>query len=606
MQHSFFQRGRQLFQRRSFFLRLLVMLMSILFIPLLILSVYYVNEKTEALVQKEEEQLQIVTQAVVSQIEGYIDAIRATDMSIKGDPHFISSFHAASIRNEMELIDSLERLKVTLPFVTEYGFYLAENDCLYLTSGKYRADIFAQKVLEISRETLLTLFTEQRKAHFVSLYPQKKSFCMIIPAAADAQGVIPIVGYYQIDGSTLVGALKSVLPSPYRLYRLEYENGVLLYQVSQPMTEENYLIHSLTSSSRIHVTVCAPRSQMSNIIDQLSSFFRMVSLLCIGMLTVGMAAAAFVGYQPVWKAFHKVRSTASLPYDGQNEIDYILEAFDDSVNERRRIEEHLREEHQLLMERTLESLLLGKPITQAEQAMIPLASVSSFCVVCAQTLALPAEKLHLWDQSAIRALEIYTDGVTALLCPLHGDELFAREETLCWIRAHTQSDLLPLGISSIFHSADELAQAYGEAVQALRTPQVAMNRFYENLPVEAEAVEEECAPAQALSEVQKKLIQYTDEHFRNADFGVTAVAGHLEISEYMAGKLLRETYGANYSRLINERRVEYAKELLLSTDESIATVAELSGLRSSSYFIRIFRSSEGITPSAWRQYMREQ
>ena len=100
MQHSFFQRGRQLFQRRSFFLRLLVMLMSILFIPLLILSVYYVNEKTEALVQKEEEQLQIVTQAVVSQIEGYIDAIRATDMSIKGDPHFISSFHAASIRNE--------------------------------------------------------------------------------------------------------------------------------------------------------------------------------------------------------------------------------------------------------------------------------------------------------------------------------------------------------------------------------------------------------------------------------------------------------------------------------------------------------------------------
>ena len=76
------------------------------------------------------------------------------------------------------------------------------------------------------------------------------------------------------------------------------------------------------------------------------------------------------------------------------------------------------------------------------------------------------------------------------------------------------------------------------------------------------------------------------------------------ISEYLAGKLLREVYGANYSRTINERRIERAKEMMLGMDESLAKIAEQVGFLSSSYFIRVFRGIEGIAPSVWRDYMK--
>ena len=82
------------------------------------------------------------------------------------------------------------------------------------------------------------------------------------------------------------------------------------------------------------------------------------------------------------------------------------------------------------------------------------------------------------------------------------------------------------------------------------------------------------------------------------------MAENLDIPEYQAGKLLREVYGVNYSRHINERRVERAKELMLGTNDTLGMIAESVGFQSASYFIRVFRSIEDVTPSVWRDYMK--
>ena len=47
-------------------------------------------------------------------------------------------------------------------------------------------------------------------------------------------------------------------------------------------------------------------------------------------------------------------------------------------------------------------------------------------------------------------------------------------------------------------------------------------------------------------------------------------------------------------------RCEYAKELLVSTDQSISEVGEAAGFVSSSHFSHIFKKTEGCTPTEYR------
>jgi AraC-like DNA-binding protein len=96
-----------------------------------------------------------------------------------------------------------------------------------------------------------------------------------------------------------------------------------------------------------------------------------------------------------------------------------------------------------------------------------------------------------------------------------------------------------------------------------------------------------------------------DAHYTDADFCVASAADYLGISEYSTGKLLRNIYGANFRRVINEKRIAYAKMLLMSSDESVGEIGRMSGFMSTSYFIKVFRDSENITPAQFRQIANE-
>ena len=63
-------------------------------------------------------------------------------------------------------------------------------------------------------------------------------------------------------------------------------------------------------------------------------------------------------------------------------------------------------------------------------------------------------------------------------------------------------------------------------------------------------------------------------------------------------------FGITFISYVNQRKIERAKELLCSTDESIDAVATRLGYSSASNFTRMFKASENITPFAYRQMCR--
>lgn len=81
--------------------------------------------------------------------------------------------------------------------------------------------------------------------------------------------------------------------------------------------------------------------------------------------------------------------------------------------------------------------------------------------------------------------------------------------------------------------------------------------------------------------------------------GQMAELCHLSGS-YFSKLFLRET-GENYTDFVKRQKIIWAKELLRGTGKSVNEISEELGFMDSSYFIRVFKQLEGITPLAFRQ-----
>lgn len=76
------------------------------------------------------------------------------------------------------------------------------------------------------------------------------------------------------------------------------------------------------------------------------------------------------------------------------------------------------------------------------------------------------------------------------------------------------------------------------------------------------------------------------------------------MTEYTANRMFKEAAGISLRKYVLCKRKDLAKELLITTDMSVAGIAERVGFSSCSYFIRVFKQEEEITPYAYRQMKR--
>ena len=60
-------------------------------------------------------------------------------------------------------------------------------------------------------------------------------------------------------------------------------------------------------------------------------------------------------------------------------------------------------------------------------------------------------------------------------------------------------------------------------------------------------------------------------------------------------------FARNFSDYLMAVRIENAKKILAATDAGMELVAQQSGFSSSSYFIRVFKETSGITPGQYRR-----
>ena len=78
----------------------------------------------------------------------------------------------------------------------------------------------------------------------------------------------------------------------------------------------------------------------------------------------------------------------------------------------------------------------------------------------------------------------------------------------------------------------------------------------------------------------------------------------LHVSQAYLSQLIHRHTGKTYSELVQERRMNRAKELLAYSDEPVMDIAIEVGYSDQFYFSKLFRRVEGMSPNAWRKTAR--
>ena len=60
------------------------------------------------------------------------------------------------------------------------------------------------------------------------------------------------------------------------------------------------------------------------------------------------------------------------------------------------------------------------------------------------------------------------------------------------------------------------------------------------------------------------------------------------------------TVGCTFTDMLNQTRVDRAKQLLNGGEIPVYRVGELVGIANATYFIRVFRKYTGVTPNEYR------
>ena len=96
------------------------------------------------------------------------------------------------------------------------------------------------------------------------------------------------------------------------------------------------------------------------------------------------------------------------------------------------------------------------------------------------------------------------------------------------------------------------------------------------------------------------ITRYLQEHLAE-DISLSVLAEQFHLNPQYISQLFKSEIGVNFLVYLTNIRMEKAKKLLLSTALSIAEGAEQSGYGDYRVFTKVFKKSEGITPSQYRR-----
>jgi len=99
----------------------------------------------------------------------------------------------------------------------------------------------------------------------------------------------------------------------------------------------------------------------------------------------------------------------------------------------------------------------------------------------------------------------------------------------------------------------------------------------------------------------RDIVAFVDENFTDPDMSLIKLSDKFGLSIYALSRIFKEHTGIGYKEYVTGKRIEFSKQLLLNTTDSISDIAARSGFIDSSSFSRMFKNNCGVSPNKFRE-----
>jgi len=104
-------------------------------------------------------------------------------------------------------------------------------------------------------------------------------------------------------------------------------------------------------------------------------------------------------------------------------------------------------------------------------------------------------------------------------------------------------------------------------------------------------------------EICNEAMRYIESNYQS-DVNLDTIANSVHMSKYHFVRIFKETLGISPMKCLLRIRLASAKDLLGRTDLSIGDIANTVGYENALTFSRVFKNSEGISPTEYRNNVR--
>ncbi|WP_372662343.1 helix-turn-helix domain-containing protein [Cohnella sp.] len=104
--------------------------------------------------------------------------------------------------------------------------------------------------------------------------------------------------------------------------------------------------------------------------------------------------------------------------------------------------------------------------------------------------------------------------------------------------------------------------------------------------------------------VVEKAKRYITDRIGEPDLSREDIASYVFLNPDYLTRVFKKETGISLSDFLQQRRIEYAKELLINTDQSVSDIALASGYSNLSYFSTIFKKATSYNPVDFRKRAR--
>lgn len=107
------------------------------------------------------------------------------------------------------------------------------------------------------------------------------------------------------------------------------------------------------------------------------------------------------------------------------------------------------------------------------------------------------------------------------------------------------------------------------------------------------------------TQLESDIIVYLNKHFRSHDLSLEQIAIEFDFSISYLSRFIKEETGITFSTYVQEKRLNYIKNQLITTEEPIKDIVMSAGYYDVSNYTRKFKNIVGVTPGQFRKQMRD-